>query len=717
MLIRRSPRSLAFATSLGLLLAAAGSGCCGGDKTAVEAEPENEYGEVDLRGLENLLDAVQYASEEQKLSLAMAGFAVMADEDRWDVGSCGDAWSAYSRASQETKQTLIAGALDDCRSMCPASRSKKDDVLATIGMMSASKKTQIVVSACDEEGPEPVFTGALEARRGQMELMEFWVFRSAFDETYRRLDAQSDERAKELKGRFEELAERVGKTLVLGLPPLDPDLDIPDTSAQKRPGFYPSVQLSQSGIGVDGAQVVALNDRGHVPGHEAGTPIAALHETLAPMATQIVAEREAQTAAWEEERAPKKQPTGNPEAGEGAKAKGEEGKVGKKDAKLKRAKGTKVKMAKETMDKQIADSAGILADLNTMEADGSLFGVGGPGIGGLIGSSYAAQLSTPPLLTPAASLDGRSVVFQADRNLPFGQVYEVLHTVYQSGFPELKLAGWNEDRGQQTVVDAVLGHVNPEWSSDLDRPPPLFLTIVISDQGFHVMGSAVILAPMDGEAAWKPEQPTIPARNGRYPFDELTDLIVKVKAEYPDEQNIVIGAGNGVSYDTVLGTADAVREHLPYGAERSEHLFPYLGLAKKTDAIAAWKEAREPRNDDGDRSGSSGDGEARVSGGSMILLGALDQSVVKRVIKQHTGQIRYCYQKELKKNPSLSGKVTIKFVIAKDGSVSSARTNTTTMNNPVVENCICQRFMRFKFPQPKGGGIVIVTYPFTFSSR
>ena len=51
-----------------------------------------------------------------------------------------------------------------------------------------------------------------------------------------------------------------------------------------------------------------------------------------------------------------------------------------------------------------------------------------------------------------------------------------------------------------------------------------------------------------------------------------------------------------------------------------------------------------------------------------------------------------------------------------NGSVSSAKTNATSMNNPIVENCICQRFMRFKFPQPKGGGIVIVTYPFVFKS-
>ena len=30
------------------------------------------------------------------------------------------------------------------------------------------------------------------------------------------------------------------------------------------------------------------------------------------------------------------------------------------------------------------------------------------------------------------------------------------------------------------------------------------------------------------------------------------------------------------------------------------------------------------------------------------------------------------------------------------------------MKSPAVESCINGRFMRFKFPEPKGGGIVIV---------
>ena len=112
--------------------------------------------------------------------------------------------------------------------------------------------------------------------------------------------------------------------------------------------------------------------------------------------------------------------------------------------------------------------------------------------------------------------------------------------------------------------------------------------------------------------------------------------------------------------------------------------------------------------------GAKGEGGIGRIGGDPIILGALDKSLIDAVIKKHMNQIRYCYQRELPKNPTLGGKVTVKFVISKTGSVSKASTKTTTMANKAVEGCINSRFMRFKFPEPKGGGIVIVSYPFIF---
>ena len=101
--------------------------------------------------------------------------------------------------------------------------------------------------------------------------------------------------------------------------------------------------------------------------------------------------------------------------------------------------------------------------------------------------------------------------------------------------------------------------------------------------------------------------------------------------------------------------------------------------------------------------------------GDPIILGSLDKSLIDAVIKRNMNQIRYCYQRELTLNPKLQGKLTVKFIIAKDGTVSSATIKSTTLENPAVEDCVTGRFMRFQFPEPKGGGIVIVSYPFVFT--
>ena len=246
-----------------------------------------------------------------------------------------------------------------------------------------------------------------------------------------------------------------------------------------------------------------------------------------------------------------KKPSGNPDAGEGAKAKKEEGKVGKKEAKLKVAKGNKRAMDKSKMDRQIAENAGLMGALRD---SGALDGLSGPnsdmlgGVGGLIGS-----------------------------------------------------------RGSQ-----------------------------IGSGGLGSRGSGL---------------------GGGGTAEGLGGLGTK-------------GMGSGAS---------------GYGSG-------------------------------GGNFGAKGKGGIGKPGGDPIILGALDRALIDEVIKRHMNQIRYCYQRELNKSPGLGGKIVIKFVIAKDGSVSSAKTKTTTMNNRAVESCIEGRFMRFKFPEPKGGGIVIVSYPFIFSA-
>lgn len=114
--------------------------------------------------------------------------------------------------------------------------------------------------------------------------------------------------------------------------------------------------------------------------------------------------------------------------------------------------------------------------------------------------------------------------------------------------------------------------------------------------------------------------------------------------------------------------------------------------------------------------GASGKSEEAVSTGKLVMVGGLDKDVVARVIKRYWAQIKYCYEKELSKNPNLYGKIAVKFTISGNGSVSEAEIEQTEMNNAAVEDCIIRNIKRWLFPAPKGGGIVVVRYPFIFKS-
>lgn len=105
-----------------------------------------------------------------------------------------------------------------------------------------------------------------------------------------------------------------------------------------------------------------------------------------------------------------------------------------------------------------------------------------------------------------------------------------------------------------------------------------------------------------------------------------------------------------------------------------------------------------------------------VNSQGAIFLSGIDKSAVDRVVKTHLASIRYCYQRELPGNPDLAGKVVVKFVIAKDGTVSQSSVRSSTLNSPAVERCLVERFGRMRFIKPKGGGIAVVSYPLVFAS-
>jgi hypothetical protein len=98
--------------------------------------------------------------------------------------------------------------------------------------------------------------------------------------------------------------------------------------------------------------------------------------------------------------------------------------------------------------------------------------------------------------------------------------------------------------------------------------------------------------------------------------------------------------------------------------------------------------------------------------GGAKIEGALDKDIIRRIVRAHINEVRVCYNDGLLKDPTLAGRVAIQFVIKGDGYVGSALIADDNLPDPQVGQCIAKAVQTWQFPKPRGGGNVIVTYPF-----
>ena len=52
-----------------------------------------------------------------------------------------------------------------------------------------------------------------------------------------------------------------------------------------------------------------------------------------------------------------------------------------------------------------------------------------------------------------------------------------------------------------------------------------------------------------------------------------------------------------------------------------------------------------------------------------MLSGGLSQEQVRRTIRRHVNEVRFCYEQGLQQNPSIEGRVSVRFIIANNGTV------------------------------------------------
>jgi TonB family protein len=88
---------------------------------------------------------------------------------------------------------------------------------------------------------------------------------------------------------------------------------------------------------------------------------------------------------------------------------------------------------------------------------------------------------------------------------------------------------------------------------------------------------------------------------------------------------------------------------------------------------------------------------------------------IDRIIRRHLQGIRYLYERYLRSEPLLRGRVELVFTISAQGAVTDCQVKSSSMNHPSFEQELLRRVKLWKFPaiDPSGGNVRVV-YPFSF---
>jgi hypothetical protein len=101
-----------------------------------------------------------------------------------------------------------------------------------------------------------------------------------------------------------------------------------------------------------------------------------------------------------------------------------------------------------------------------------------------------------------------------------------------------------------------------------------------------------------------------------------------------------------------------------------------------------------------------------VAAGTPVDRGGCGRDWIRRVVRAHLNELRFCYERGLMSDATLAGRVVERFVIAPSGRVLAASVASSTMATSDVPACVNEAVQRWLFPGCDGAAEV--SYPFTF---
>lgn len=87
--------------------------------------------------------------------------------------------------------------------------------------------------------------------------------------------------------------------------------------------------------------------------------------------------------------------------------------------------------------------------------------------------------------------------------------------------------------------------------------------------------------------------------------------------------------------------------------------------------------------------------------------GTIDRGALSQSFRRYNNGLQNCYERGLKRNPSLRGKVALMVTISSSGAVSRVNVRQNTLGDASVISCMTAQARRWTFPKPDGGSVTV----------
>jgi hypothetical protein len=112
---------------------------------------------------------------------------------------------------------------------------------------------------------------------------------------------------------------------------------------------------------------------------------------------------------------------------------------------------------------------------------------------------------------------------------------------------------------------------------------------------------------------------------------------------------------------------------------------------------------------------ASGSGDIKVPGDDPWMAAhEMPPKDVVKTMRSANGKVQACFKAGLKRDPSTSGEVKLKFVVTNDGAVRAWKDYASSMTDGDVTNCVGDVLNKLKFPKQKSPGDAWGTYSIRF---